>query len=472
MFLIENFWNLDFFYGLDTSNLSGLGLFFFIFFIVLVAGFEFINGFHDTANAVATIIYTKTLKPFHAVLYSGTLNFLGVLLGGIAVAIGIIKLLPITELVLVPEYEKIALILALLLTAILWNLLTWYYGIPCSSSHTLIGAIIGVGIGFKYFNGGKGVNWDKAIEIGYSLLFSPIFGFSVAILFIFILINTLKMKSLFKEIDTSKKPPKGVRAILIATCGLVSFFHGQNDGQKGVGLILVILMTFIPSYFVLSPSVGDQKFINTLNSIEKTVQNNPNNALSFKLLSSEISELKSVKVNSSTSLEEKLELRKKISNLNDFLKKIEKNPNLIHKSEDKKSLKEAKSKIESYLNFSPAWTVFLISISLGIGTMIGYKRIVTTIGEKIGKTHLTYGQGAVSEIVAAITIGLSSKFGLSVSTTHVLSSAIAGSMVSTGGIKNLQRKTITNIALAWVLTLPVTVLVASLLYVMFRWMLM
>ena len=472
MFLIENFWNLDFFYGLDTSNLSSLGLFFFIFFIVLVAGFEFINGFHDTANAVATVIYTKTLKPFHAVLYSGTLNFLGVLLGGIAVAIGIIKLLPITELVLVPEYEKIALILALLLTAIFWNLLTWYYGIPCSSSHTLIGAIIGVGIGFKYFNEGKGVNWDKAVEIGYSLLFSPIFGFSVAILFIFILINTLKMKSLFKEIDTKKKPPKGVRAILIATCGLVSFFHGQNDGQKGVGLLLVILMTFIPSYFILSPAVGDEKFITTLDSIEKVVQNNPNQTLSLKALSSEIAELKTTKINNLTSLNEKLELRKKLSNLNDFLKRAEKNPNLFHKSEDKKFLKEAKSKIESYLNFSPAWTVFLISISLGIGTMIGYKRIVTTIGEKIGKTHLTYGQGAVSEIVAAITIGLSSKLGLPVSTTHVLSSAIAGSMVSTGGIKNLQRKTITNIALAWVLTLPVTVLVASLLYVMFRWMLM
>lgn len=472
MFLIENFWNLDFFYGLDVSNLSGLGLFFFVFFIILVAGFEFINGFHDTANAVATVIYTKTLKPFHAVLFSGTLNFLGVLLGGIAVAIGIIKLLPITELVLIPEYEKIALILALLLTAIFWNLLTWYYGIPCSSSHTLIGAIIGVGIGFKYFNDGKGVNWDKAIEIGYSLLFSPIFGFSVAILFIFILINIFKTKNLFKEIDTTKKTPTGIRAILITTCGLVSFFHGQNDGQKGVGLLLVIMMTFVPSYFILSPAIGDGNFITTLNSIEKTVQKNPNEAITLKLLSSEISELKSAKVTSATSLNEKLDLRKKLSNLNDFLKKVEKNPDLFHKSEDKKTLKEAKSRIESYLNFSPAWTVLLISLSLGIGTMIGYKRIVTTIGEKIGKTHLTYGQGAVSEIVAAITIGLSSKLGLPVSTTHVLSSAIAGSMVSTGGVKNLQKKTITNIALAWVLTLPVTIIVASLLYVAFRWMLM
>lgn len=457
------------FYGLDFSGLSSHYIFLLIFCIILVAAFEFINGFHDTANAVATVIYTKSLKPFHAVLLSGTLNFLGVLLGGIAVAIGIINLLPLSELVSITIDEKVALIFAMLITAIFWNIFTWYYGIPCSSSHTLIGAILGIGIAFRYFHGGKGVNWDKAFDIGYSLLFSPFFGFSMAILMIFFMIKVLKLKKLFrKPKKKNDAPPILVRITLIATCSLVSFFHGSNDGQKGVGLLLVVMMTFLPASFLINPKIDAPQFKNDLAKLETALLKYNDKSYNIQPVLLQINELKILQNVESQTVYQKSEIRKKLLSLEKSVKSLQKEEHLALAYSDAKVLKSSQESIEHYISFAPIWVLLVISLSLGIGTMVGYQRIVKTIGEKIGKDHLTYGQGAASEIIAAITIGLSSKLGLPVSTTHVLSSAIAGSMVATGGVKNLQQKTIKNIAWAWILTLPVTILLAIILYVIFR----
>ena len=186
-------------FGLDPT------LFFLLFFCLFAAcAFEFVNGFHDTANAVATVIYTHSLKPTQAVVWSGFMNFLGLLTGGVGVTMSIIGLLPTELLIDSNVYHSMAMALALLLSAILWNLGTWYLGIPASSSHTLIGSIIGIGVGHALLpeNSTKGVsaiNWDKAIEIGQALLLSPLFGFAAAIILMYILKKSIKNKAIFKE---------------------------------------------------------------------------------------------------------------------------------------------------------------------------------------------------------------------------------------------------------------------------------
>src|SRR3954467_13858179 len=237
-------------FGLDAS-LTAL----FILCILLACFFEFINGFHDTANAVATVIYTNSMKPTVAVVYSGLLNFTGVMLGGIAVAMGIVNLLPMDVLVDSNPYHGIAMILALLLSAIIWNFGTWFFGIPSSSSHTLIGSILGIGIAFYFMPGELGssaVNWDKAKDTGLALLLSPLLGFSLAIIVMFIFKRMIKNEIIYKEPIPGKRPPIWIRMLLWTTCGMVSFFHGQNDGQKGVGLIMLILISVLPHHFSLN----------------------------------------------------------------------------------------------------------------------------------------------------------------------------------------------------------------------------
>jgi inorganic phosphate transporter, PiT family len=451
--------------------------------ILAVCVFETINGFHDTANAVATVIYTKSLKPSQAVVWSGIWNFLGAMLGGIAVAMGIVKLIPLNDLAAEPLSENIALVLAILVTAIAWNLGTWYFGIPCSSSHTLIGALLGGGYAFFKVRGevgvlwsstdaGKGVNGEKALEIGSSLLLSPMVGFSMAIILMYILRTTIKKrKEIFNEPDPKKAPPIWIRAILILTCTLVSFFHGNNDGQKGVGLLLVVMMAFLPLQFALNPDMKVSDMKTQVASIGYTARaaavTDQQHAGILKNIADNADKLTvGLDTMRTESKEQVFAVRKAIQKLNKEIDGAEKSGALSTPAAGgiivvQKSLKK------SY-EFSPIWVVFLISLCLGVGTMVGWKRIVVTIGEKIGKNHLTYAQGACAEVCAATTIGLSSQFGLPVSTTHVLSSGIAGTMVAHGGVKNLQRKTIANIGLAWVLTLPVTFVVSALLYLLFR----
>src|SRR5580658_9982250 len=187
--LIFNLINLPFIGGVDLQG--GILAIFFLC-LLCVVGFEFVNGFHDTANAVATVIYTKALKPQYAVPWSGTFNFLGVLAGGVAVAMAILKLVPLNDLMALPVQVGAVMVLSVLLASIVWNLGTWYLGIPCSSSHTLIGAMIGAGLAFSWYYHLGSVNWDKAKEIGLSLLMSPIFGFGAAMLLMYFLKNVVK----------------------------------------------------------------------------------------------------------------------------------------------------------------------------------------------------------------------------------------------------------------------------------------
>ena len=472
-------------FGLETD------IFLLLAFSILAAcAFEFVNGFHDTANAVATVIYTNSLKPNIAVMWSGFCNFMGVFFGGIAVAMGIVNLLPVEMLIDQNVYHSVAMIFALLFSAIIWNLGTWYFGLPSSSSHTLIGSILGVGLAFTFMpenTHGAGVNWSKAEELFTSLLTSPIFGFALAIIIMFILRRALSKPLrdvIFSEPKKNQPPPLWIRAILITTCTLVSFFHGSNDGQKGVGLVMLILIGIVPGYFALDNSIDPFEMKTDLAKIEQTISRID----SMKLSASDREKLHSIHaeiaslntevskplVDHKLALKDRMNARKSLLLISRNTKTILDNGDATLNTEDKAYLKmqsASETGIRRYTDYAPKWVILMISLSLGLGTMVGWKRIVITIGEKIGKQHLTYAQGAAAELVAASTIGVSSALGLPVSTTHVLSSGIAGAMVASKGVKNLQAGTIRNIVIAWILTLPVTMLLSGTIYSFFRWIL-
>ena len=453
-------------FGLDTSIA--------ILFIICVAAvciFEFANGFHDTANAVATVIYTGSLKPTYAVVWSGLWNFIGLFLSsywGYKVAMGIVNLLPLGDMINLSTGESVSLVLGMLISGIIWNLGTWYFGIPCSSSHTLIGSILGAGLVFYWIHGGAGVNWSKAGDIGLSLLFSPIFGFSVTILLMYVLRRVIKeKKSIFKEPEPGTRPPIWIRAILITTCTLVSFFHGNNDGQKGIGLMLIILITFMPVEFALNSEFDANKSLASINKIEMalTAEHKADLLIKTGEVKTNINAYVLAKSNPAI-LKDSLKkltlgVRSSIATVNKKLSDAVKSNSFMENKEHVKAIKAELKVLKNDVEYSPKWVTIMIALCLGLGTMIGWKRIAITIGEKIGKRHMTFAEGATAELTAAATIGLSSGLGLPVSTTHVLSSGVAGAMTASKGVKNLQPDTIKSIAIAWVLTLPVTMILAG-----------
>jgi phosphate/sulfate permease len=471
-------------FGLETD------IFLLLSFCLLAAcAFEFINGFHDTANAVATVIYTNSLKPTQAVVWSGLINFIGVVTGGVGVGMSIVNLLPVELLIDQNVYHSIAMVLALLFSAIIWNFGTWYFGIPASSSHTLIGAILGVGLGYALLPDNKmgiaAVNWDKAKEIFSALLLSPMVGFALAVFLMFALRRLLSKdirKQVFDEPKKDEAPPFWIRAILITTCTLVSFFHGRNDGQKGIGLVMLILIGILPTYFAINKTIDFQTLKPELASISKQI------SLIDTTHASTIEKERIGKINKSVAFlnsiadtvgkvekANALDVRKALLTISSNTKKIVEDDDVVLSDANKLILKNIATKeekgIRRFTDHAPMWVILMISLSLGLGTMIGWKRIVVTVGEKIGKSHLTYAQGASAELVAATTIGLASFFKLPVSTTHALSSGIAGTMVASKGIKNLQAGTIKNILLAWLLTLPVAIILSASLFIFFRWLL-
>lgn len=461
------------------GEVSTIAFIAFILCILAVCVFEFVNGFHDTANAVATVIYTGTLKPQHAVIWSGLWNFTGVITGGVGVAMGIVKLLPLSDMMSFGINENMCIIFAVLAAAIFWNVFTWYHGIPCSSSHTLFGSLLGVGIVFQMVHGGDGPNWKKTSEILLSLLISPALGFALAIVLMYVLRYILKSnKQIFQEPEKGSKPPLWIRAILIGTCTGVSYAHGSNDGQKGVGLMMIILMTFFPLQFALNSDStmahflhGNSKNFNIVEcrasaaAIETALASSNN-----QNLSKEVTDLndKLTILEKEDNGKNRFQVRKKIQKLVENLKKETEKVDAGFPKETLAVFKQQSSKLGNYTDWAPDWVIVLISLSLGIGTMVGWERIVVTIGEKIGKSHLNYAQGMVAEFMAATMIYVSTTYKLPVSTTHILSSSVAGTMVAANGIKNLQTGTIKNIGIAWVLTLPVTIFVAGGLYYVFQ----
>lgn len=464
--------------------------------LIIALGFEFVNGFHDTANAVATVIYTHSLPANVAVVWSGFFNFLGVLLSSGAVAFGIVSLLPVELILQVGSGAGFAMVFALLIAAIIWNLGTWYFGLPASSSHTLIGSIIGVGVANALMHGRSGtsgVDWTKATEIGWSLLLSPVFGFMAAGALLLVLRFVVRNPALYAEPKGKEPPPWWIRGILIATCTGVSFAHGSNDGQKGMGLIMLILIGTVPTAYALNRALPDSsvaQFRTTSQAASEVVAKkaagydiigDPRPAVtayvaahkieggtypSLSVLIKQIGE----QVDQYGTLA-KVPAEAVGNTRNDMYLASEAVRFLMKDKESELSAAEIgmlnayKKSLDEATRFIPTWVKVAVAIALGLGTMVGWKRIVITVGEKIGKTHLTYAQGASAELVAAGTIGAADMFGLPVSTTHVLSSGVAGTMAANRS--GLQLSTLRNLAMAWVLTLPVAMLLSGTLYVIF-----
>ncbi|MEX3583496.1 MAG: inorganic phosphate transporter [Burkholderia sp.] len=465
--------------------------------LLIALGFEFVNGFHDTANAGATVIYTHSLTPNVAVVWSGLWNFAGVLLSSGAVAFGILQLLPVELILQVGSGTGFAMVFALLIAAIVWNLATWYFGLPSSSSHTLIGSIIGVGLMNQLMHGASGtsgVDWSQALGVGKSLLFSPIVGFLFAGLLLLILKAGLKVPALYQEPPKDQAPPFWIRCLLILTCTGVSFAHGSNDGQKGMGLIMLILIGTVPTAYALNKAVTpaeSQTFIavahqasvtfrkytdsiaapiNSRQVVETYVQTRelkPETLLAVQKLSNSLA----TAVGSTGSIASVPQgdvdnLRNTMYLVSEAIRLMEKANQPAFSADDHAVIDNYRKQLDHATKFIPTWVKVAVALALGLGTMVGWKRIVVTVGEKIGKQHLTYGQGASAEAVAMITIGAADMYGLPVSTTHVLSSGVAGTMAANGS--GLQWSTVRSLILAWVLTLPASIALAGLLYWVFH----
>ncbi len=465
--------------------------------LLVALGFEFVNGFHDTANAVATVIYTHSLEPHIAVVWSGFWNFLGVLASSGLVAFAIVSLLPVELILQVGSKAGFAMVFALLVAAIIWNLGTWYFGLPASSSHTLIGSVIGVGIANQLMNGRSGtsgVDWGQAANIGKALLLSPVVGFGCAALLLLLAKALIKDPKLYTAPEGEAPPPFYIRCLLILTCTGVSFFHGSNDGQKGMGLIMLILIGTVPTAYALNHAItyqDSQDFIAISQQASDTLTKyvspdaavgdahddvtayirdknfTPNTMLALRTLVSDIgNETALYKEMKNIPNDRVRNFRNDMYLISEALRLMQKSHTPQISASDTAVLANYKKHIDHSTRFIPLWVKVAVAMALGLGTMVGWKRIVVTVGEKIGKSHLTYAQGAVAEITAMATIGAADGFGLPVSTTHVLSSGIAGTMAANHS--GIQWSTVRNLALAWVLTLPVAMMLSGSLFWIFR----
>ncbi|OLV65043.1 inorganic phosphate transporter, partial [Acinetobacter baumannii] len=467
--------------------------------LLIALGFEFVNGFHDTANAVATVIYTNALPAPVAVMWAGFCNFLGVMVASGAVAYGIIALLPVELIMNMGSGAGFAMVFALLIAAILWNLGTWFLGIPASSSHTLIGSILGVGIMNHLLSAStgvttSGVDMDQVIKVGKALLFSPLIGFAFAAI-VFLLVKTIfkRQLELFQPPEGNKPPPAIIRAILIFTCTGVSFAHGSNDGQKGMGLIMLILVGLVPLAYSLNknldtqqvqsfhqlssqtavllnqnqPELTDEKARAVLTKYIQTKQQTPEVVPALASMTDHLGERVSSYSNLKDIPEAAIsEIRNDMYLSTTTFKRLDK-ADALPKMDDsqKKLVKDYRSSLDSFLQYIPNWVKVAVALALGLGTMVGWKRIVVTVGERIGKHHMTYGQGMSAELVAMSTIAAADGLGMPVSTTHVLNSAVAGTMVANKS--GLNFNTVKTILSAWVFTLPATICLSGGLYWLF-----
>jgi PiT family inorganic phosphate transporter len=465
--------------------------------LFIALAFEFVNGFHDTANAVATVIYTHSMEPNIAVVWSGLCNLVGVLTSAGTVAFTIITLLPVELILKVSSGAGFAMVFALLLAAILWNLGTWWLGLPASSTHTMTGSIIGVGVANQILAGGSGtagVDWAQASKVGWTLLLSPVVGFLGAFLIFWVSKATIKYPELYSAPKDNTPPPFLIRGLLVITCTLVSFFHGSNDGQKGMGLIMLILIGTVPTAYALNHAVSAHDIQDFIAASERAVSiidaHSDKNATVGDPAAELTDYLKTKNFTPATLTALRMEVQNLEGDVNAYgdYKSVPANQqtnvrngfyitsetlrimakkNVVGFSKDESdSLTNYKSKLDKATKFIPTWVKVAVALALGLGTMVGWKRIVVTVGEKIGKEHLTYAQGAAAEIMAATTIALADGLGLPVSTTHVLSSGVAGTMAANKS--GLQFSTIRNIAAAWVFTLPAAALLSGILFWLFR----
>jgi PiT family inorganic phosphate transporter len=466
--------------------------------LLIALGFEFVNGFHDTANAVATVIYTHSLQPHIAVVLSGLCNLLGVLFSSGTVAYAVITLLPVELILQVSSGAGFSMVFALLIAAILWNLGTWWFGLPASSSHTMVGSIIGVGIANQLLNphtGTSGVDWEQAIKVLKALLISPLIGFTVAGLLILVSKKLIRYPELYEAPKNGNPPPFPIRALMVLNCTGVSFFHGSNDGQKGMGLIMLILIGTVPTAYALNHAISPAEVRDYIVASEqagrildrhvdpqgilgpdpraevmdyvRTRQLQPDTILALRELVEDLGhEVALYKEYKAVPSQDQANVRNDMYVASEAIRLMTKSSGSAFTPEEKVALNNYKIKVDKATKFIPDWVKVAVALALGLGTMVGWKRVVVTVGEKIGKEHLTYAQGASAGLVAMGTILAANNFALPVSTTHILSSGVAGTMSANGN--GLRLSTVRNIAAGWVFTLPAAALLSATLYWIFR----
>jgi len=421
-----------------------------------------------------------------------------VLLSSGAVAFGIIALLPVELILQVGSSSGFAMVFALLIAAIIWNLGTWWFGLPASSSHTMVGSIIGVGIANQLMNahtGTSGVDWEQATKVFRVLLISPIIGFTAAALLFLLSKTFIRYPALYEAPKDNTPPPWPIRALLVLTCSGVSFSHGSNDGQKGMGLIMLILIGTVPTAYALNHAVTSkdvQAFVASSDQASqildrhidktgiigndargevtdyiRTKELKPDTILALRELVSDLGhEVALYKEYKAVPAKDQSNVRNDMYVASDAIRLMMKAKNPAFTPPETAVLSDYRSKVDKSTKFIPGWVKVAVALALGMGTMVGWKRICVTVGEKIGKEHLTYAQGACAELVAMATISAADNFGLPVSTTHVLSSGVAGTMAANRS--GLQVSTLRNIAAAWVFTLPAAALLSGSLFWLFR----
>lgn len=454
--------------------------------------YQAVNGFHDTANAVATVVYTRSMRATPAVVLSGLCNLVGVLLSGVGVAYAIVNLLPV-ELIVGETHGQFAVVFAVLTGALIWNLGTWYFGIPASSSHTLIGAVLGVGLTHAWVAGqgaASGLRWSQVYNVFVALLMSPLIGFAATGLMLILLKRTVRNNpKLFQAPEGEDPPPTTIRALIIGSCAGVSFAHGSNDGQKGMGLMMLILMGIAPFSFsvnmeatpaqvqrVVQSTVEGKKVLQAHLAKPMPSSEDPRVAEEtryrqrltdiVKDMDAAVGTLQNVQQIAQVPGPDRFPLRKQLLVAYRSAYSLRKSRELFMSQDEFTTMKAYERAVRDLIEYVSGWVKVTVALALGFGTMIGWKRVAVTVGEKIGNQPMTYAQGLSAQVVAMITIGAGDVLGLPVSTTHVLSSGVAGSMVANGS--GLQRKTLLNIGLAWVLTLPASMALSSAAYLIFR----
>ncbi|MGF6768066.1 PiT family inorganic phosphate transporter [Paraburkholderia sp. GAS199] len=459
---------------------SGIVVVMLVVCLVMVLAFEATNGFHDSSNAVATVIYTQSLKPVPAVVWSGLLNFIGVLVGGIAVAYALVEILPPDVLTPPDGSPAVPMLVSIFAAALFWNVLTWAFGIPNSSSHCIIGALIGVAAAdaiLKSRSLTDGVDWKQIITVLEGLAVSPVLGFLLAGGLYGLLRLIVRKGHLFEPPKEGQPPVWWLRALLILTCTSVSFSHGTNDGQKSIGLIMLTVIGLLPATYALNPKeVGQltelsQHATQAIPLIQKYGDDVKSQGLRAAVelqqaqpeLQKQSSELQSGTTPLAVERATRARLRGDIYDVVAQMKHVgevkEASP------QEKKLAGDLLKQMSLPVEYAPFWVRMLSALCLGIGTMVGYRRVVRTLGERLGKQHMTPGQGASAELVGSLLIGTAGFTGLPVSTTHIITSGIAGTMV-TGG-QGVQGGMLVRIVVTWLVTLPVTIgLSAGLFYVL------
>jgi PiT family inorganic phosphate transporter len=465
--------------------------------LTIALGFEFVNGFHDTANAVATVIYTNSMSPQMAVVWSGLCNLAGVLLSSGAVAFAIIALLPVNLILKVSSGNGFAMVFALLIAAILWNLGTWWFGLPASSSHTLVGSIIGVGLASQLMSphaGASGLNWGQVLKVLEALLFSPLLGFFLAGVLLLLSKWLLRFPALYEAPKGSEPPPWPIRLLMIGTCTGVSYFHGSNDGQKGMGLIMLILIGTVPTAYAinhnatvaevqsfLAASVQTERILerhvppgtpdpNPRTEVTNYIQSKqlqPGTLLAMSQLVGELTrEISGHKTLMSIPAQEQTRIRNDMYLTGRALQMMNLSHDPAFTAEERAELTSYEGRLDKTTKYIPDWVKVAVALALGLGTMVGWRRIVVTVGERIGKEEMTYAQGAAAGLVTMVTIFAADAWSLPVSTTHILSSGVAGTMSANGS--GLRLSTVRNIAAGWIFTLPAAALLSGLLYLLFH----